>query len=114
WAGIMVLVLASAIHWDELIAAYNLKRKDTISQDVPFLLSLSDKVLPLLENNRDVLEKEQKDGSARICNYTMMLDERYEKFSLRQQELSWLSWNYADAVTKQFYQKIGNLSPVRP
>ena len=56
WAGIAVLVLATTIHWDEFIAGYNLKRRNTVELDVPFLLSLSDKALPLLDTNIVVLQ----------------------------------------------------------
>ncbi len=57
WAAIVLLVLASTIHWDEFIASYNLQRKDGVPLDAEFLLSLSDKTLPLLEANIDAFKK---------------------------------------------------------
>ena len=57
WAGVVALVLATTVHWDEFIAGYNLKRKDTVELDVSFLLSLSDKALPLLDTNIVALQK---------------------------------------------------------
>ncbi len=59
WAGIGMLVLATTIHWDELIAGYNLKRQDQVQLDVPFLLTLSDKTIPLLDSNKEILNKIQ-------------------------------------------------------
>ena len=58
WVAILLLVFASTVHWDETIARYNLARKSSIPLDIHFLLSLSDKTLPLIENNKELLEKD--------------------------------------------------------
>ena len=58
WAAIVLLIFATTVHWDYTIAKYNLERKSSIPIDVPFLLSLSDKALPLIEKNKDVFEKD--------------------------------------------------------
>ncbi len=113
WAGIVVLVLASAIHWDELIVGYNLKQKDNIELDVPFLLSLSDKTLPLLDRNRAVLLQKQQavqqstlvpTEDTDICSgcYIQQLEQREKAFLASQRQLSWLSWNYADEQTIRY------------
>lgn len=116
WAGVAVLVLATTIHWDELIAGYNLKRKNTVNVDVPFLLSLSDKALPLLDTNITVLQKRQNELQALSNNITRnycdtcfieQLKQREQVFVKQQQQLSWLSWNYADAYTKKYFQRKG-------
>ncbi|MFT3826858.1 MAG: DUF4173 domain-containing protein [Chitinophagaceae bacterium] len=116
WTGVTVLVLASAIHWDELIAGYNLRHKDTIELDVPFLLSLSDKALPLLDKNIDALQQRQDtvqrdkpiqpgtEGACTTC-YVDQLRKRESHFIEKQQQLSWLSWNYADERTRQYLSK---------
>lgn len=113
WAGIIVLVLASTIHWDEFIAGYNLARKDSVPLDTRFLLSLSDKALPLLDKNIAVfrqqeaaLQKEQPVQRAvrDICDscFVEELQRRETVFLEKQQQLSWLSWNYADDYTKHY------------
>jgi Domain of unknown function (DUF4173) len=99
WAGITVLVLSTTFHWDEVIAGYNLQRKDTVTLDVPFLLSLSDKTLPLLEKNRDVLQ----DSSGTF--FVNELQRREQLFLNKQQDFSWLSWNYADASVKKYLEQ---------
>jgi hypothetical protein len=99
WAGIAVLVVATTVHWDESIAAYNLQRKETLPLDVEFLLSLSDKTLPLLEQNRAILQPAQK----------QLLNQREALFAKQQQELSWLSWNYADNHTADYFKLRGSL-----
>jgi hypothetical protein len=122
WAGITVLVLATTIHWDELIAGYNLKRKSTIDLDVPFLLSLSDKALPLLDTNIVALQKRQnelqalsnnREGAACDSCYIEQLKLREKEFTEKQQQFSWLSWNYADAYTKQYFQKKGLVTSIQ-
>ena len=101
FACIIVLVLASGVHWDELIARYNIQRKEMVLPDIPFLLQMSDKVLPLLEAHRDVLKTYQAD-------YQEQLNKKKTAFIKRQQQLSWLSWNYADASTAAYYSQHEN------
>jgi hypothetical protein len=121
WAGIVVLVLATTIHWDEFIAGYNLQRKNTVDLDVSFLLSLSDKALPLIDTNIIALQKRQNDLQATSTNrnaacdtcFIEQLKQRELAFAQKQQQYSWLSWNYADAYTKKYFQKKG-LSTVNP
>lgn len=113
WAGIAVLVLATTIHWDEFIAGYNLKRKNTVELDVPFLLSLSDKALPLLDTNIVSIQKRENDARLQNVNsqpacdtcFIEELKQREIRFEQKQKEYTWLSWNYADAYTKKYFQK---------
>jgi len=115
WAGIVVLVLATTIHWDEFIAGYNLKRQNTVALDVPFLLSLSDKALPLLDTNMVALQKRENDlqslvsDKRALCDtcFTAQLKQREIAFAQKQQQFSWLSWNYADAYTRKYFQRKG-------
>ncbi len=107
WFGIVLLVAASCVHWDETIASYNLAHKNTIPLDVKFLLSLSDKTLPLLEKNQDVLiDKPIVQGEGEYL-YRSQLTPR-EVFELRKKDFfaaqktySWLSWNVSDAYVKR-------------
>jgi hypothetical protein len=106
WAGIILFIFASAINWDETIAEYNLARKSTIPLDVPFLLSLSDKTLPLIQKNEDVLEKDSSiddqyyyNGS--FHNAVDFFEYRKKDFLDRQNNYTWLSWNVADAYVKK-------------
>ena len=112
WFAIVLLVGASAVHWDETIARYNLAHKNTIPVDVKFLLTLSDKTLPLLEQNQDVLEEtrlqvkeenvypDRAPFSARV-----VFDDRKRNFFETQQSYSWLSWNAADDYVKKHLTK---------
>jgi len=108
WFAIVLLVASSCIHWDEQIAKYNLARKDTIPVDVNFLLSLSDKTLPLLEKNKDVLIKAADSRNAGWDNMGAqaylpadVFELRKKAFFDKQKQLSWLSWNWADDQVKR-------------
>lgn len=122
WAGIVLLVLASTIHWDELIARYNLQHKDRVPLDAVFLLSLSDKTLPLLDANIAAFKKRQAEmpretsgwsndsdswSRRKACDtcFVEQLTARKDLFLQRQSRLSWLSWNYADARTATYLKE---------
>ncbi len=107
WFAIILLVAASCVHWDETIASYNLARKKTIPVDVKFLLTLSDKTLPLLEQNPDVLDNKadtiRGEGEylyRSVLTPRQLFEERKRNFIDEQKKLSWLSWNGADAYVK--------------
>lgn len=112
-ASIIVLVLASAVHWDELIAGYNLSHKEKVALDVPFLLSLSDKTIPLLEKNLDALKQYSLRDAEKLKQYTFyapgsedlyvqQLKNKEQQFAKKQAMYSWLSWNYADNYVKRY------------
>ncbi len=112
WFAIVLLVAASCIHWDETIARYNLAHKQTIPVDVPFLLTLSNKTLPLLAQNSDVLDASQELITGQDANgywqpqtAKVLFRARIQAFMQEQQHYSWLSWNSADAYVKQQLQK---------
>ncbi len=108
WFAVVLLVAASCIHWDETIASYNLAHKSNIPLDVKFLLSLSDKTLPLLEKNQDVLQakKEKVIGEGEYLlrsNLTELeiVEIRKKEFFEKQKTYSWLSWNVTDDYVKK-------------
>jgi Domain of unknown function (DUF4173) len=108
WFAIVVLVVSSCIHWDEWIATSNLARKGTVPVDVNFLLSLSDKTLPVIEKNKEVLDTAYLSAHDEV-NYiyrTRMIPAEYfemrkQQFVQKQKGYSWLSWNMADAYVKK-------------
>jgi hypothetical protein len=115
WAGIILLVLATTVHWDYTIAKYNLARKSSIPLDIPFLLSLSDKTLPLIEKNKDVLQKDTHGYNHDLYNYqsdnaVTFFEKRKKQFLEKQKQYTWLSWNAADAYVKNNLSETQNLS----
>jgi len=102
WFAMLLLIAGSLVNWDEQIATYNLSKKATIPVDVRFLLSLSDKALPIIEKNKDVLNvtiPNTRAYSSREMEYfpaATLFEQRKQSFFWRQQQYSWLSWNLAD------------------
>ncbi len=112
WFAVVLLVAASCVHWDETIASYNLAHKNTIPPDVKFLLTLSDKTLPLLEKNQDVLDakKEPVQGEGEYLYRSGLtakafFEMRKKEFFEEQKTYSWLSWNAADTYVKKSLTK---------
>jgi hypothetical protein len=108
WFAIVLLVASSCIHWDELIARYNLAHKDTIPVNAEFLLTLSDKTLPLIEKNQDVLDKDNqaRDSEGKLLNRSALtekqqFEQRKKDFLEEQKTYSWLSWNATDEYVKK-------------
>lgn len=107
-----VLLLAfSTINWDVFIAKYNLTQNNNTSIDADYLLSLSDKTLPILDKNRLMLHyTESKDGDGgEIAKpqtaefYQKRLDKRIGYFKERYKSVNWLSWNLQDWNTAGYF-----------
>jgi hypothetical protein len=120
WFAIVLLVTTSCIHWDETMARYNLAHKQTIPVDVHFLLTLSDKTLPLLAQNPDVLDAKINEGPVETENPDRKelsprqeFEERVKDFNEAQQKYSWLSWNRADAYVKKQFQNNNIMSSLK-
>jgi hypothetical protein len=99
WAAVVLLVSASCINWDVTMVSYNLSHKNEISSlDTAFLLGLSDRTLPLLQENESVFIA--SDSAAGT-----FIKKRVEWYMKDQERYSWLSWNYADSKVKQYFLK---------
>jgi hypothetical protein len=113
WFAIGILVVSACVHWDEAIANYNLARKNVIPLDMKFLLSLSDKILPVLEANSDVFDKYENqriNGEGQYLyrsplSLKEVFNNRKADFITTQNTYTWLSWNFADAYVKKHLAK---------
>ena len=99
WALYAALVLTTFVNWDVFITRYNLTAETKNGIDAEFLLfNVSDKNLFLLEENIEKLVTESTSpGFQTRKNIVGVLDVKRNNFERKQEELSWLSWNYADA-----------------
>ncbi|MBS1566917.1 MAG: DUF4173 domain-containing protein, partial [Bacteroidetes bacterium] len=105
WAGIFLLAVATTVDWDMTIAKYNIAHSDKVALDIPFLLSLSDRTLPLLEENMPLLKKREAEINKKGEYMYRCLDcvenvvrMRHDNYVARRRALSWRSWNLADAA----------------
>ena len=112
WCGIFLLVAASAIQWDVLIAKYNINHRQTAPLNLPFLLTLSDKVLPVLDANSAVLKVREKELNAKGIymdrdggSFENVLSLKIRSYLEEQDKYSWLSWNSTDASVKDYFIK---------
>ncbi len=108
WAAVIMLVICSCVHWDLWIARHNLARKGTIPVDVNFLLNLSDRTLPVIEQNKDVLDTAFLRKMNEVDYIYQARTTPAEYFNMRkktffeeQEKYTWLSWNVADAYVKR-------------
>lgn len=108
WAIYVVWMSLTLVNWDVLIARYNLSHTFKNGVDYNYLLTLSDKTLPIIYENRTKLPNEANQN---------LLIVRIERYFKRQEGYTWCSWNFADeaAVEKLKTQNAANLIvPVVP
>lgn len=93
WAVYGMMLLLSVFNWDVLITRYNLSHPQKAPVDLPFLyLTVSDKNLRILKDYKD----NPALGNDRWYGHKVELFERR-----LQRYPGWLSWNYADYLTKR-------------
>ncbi len=128
----IILLLSGAMNWDSFIVNYNIDKRNSASLDVSYLMSLSDKTLPQLIENKELLKKylspttspysigEQIDTNA-VTNpvetekqiklslkqtFDKDLAKRAEIFAKNKNNVSWLSWNYRDWQTQNYLNQL--------
>lgn len=104
----MLLLVSSTISWESLIVKYNLAHKDSIVFDADFALSLSDKVLPILDQNRNALQNNDLllnvvDRPSANSTNLEKLDRRIVNFKNRYTTESWKSWNLPEWNAAEYF-----------
>lgn len=128
-AWYLLLFVCCFVNWDVFIVEYNLKNQKASSIDIDHLSELSDHALPLLDQNRKLLLASLKNSkywlpapvvspdttatASTISKPTQQeeaelafnkhLDERIKAFKKRYDTTTWLSWNYRDWQTRQYF-----------
>lgn len=107
WATYGVMLLLALVNWDAVITTYNFDYHHKRELDLEFHFSMSDKVLPLLDQRRKAFEgKLVSDGGYIFEEYEeagSYLDRKIERFKERMENRSWLSWNLADARAMSYF-----------
>lgn len=106
-----LLLAFTTINWDVFIVRYNLNHNNSITLDPDYLLSLSEKTLPLLDKNRAAIySNANNESETRRAIYARpekvlinKLDQRIGFFKDRYAEGSWLSWNLQDWKTAKYF-----------
>lgn len=104
-AVFVVMLLISVFNWDIEIAKFNLTNPKRESIDVEYLIDLSSDVLPLLAQNKDILERAylyrsfgHQSGSTGLQEFMR----KRKRFLTTYKSHTWLSWNYADYETYKY------------
>lgn len=104
----VLLLVFSTVNWEMLIVKYNLAHKDSIVFDADFVLSLSDRVLPVLDQNRNVIQNNEPalkgtDQPDRNPANLQKLDQRISDFKNRYAAESWKSWNLPEWNAAEYF-----------
>lgn len=106
-ATYIVLVLASLVNWDVVIAKYNFSHYQNSFLHLNFMADLSDKALPYLDipveklTQIDSLQQKKFDFADRYyymtpAQYTERISERKTEFIKRWESKDFFEWNYAE------------------
>ena len=123
----VLLLAVGVVNWDVFIAKYNIENRKSIKLDINHLTSLSEKTIPLLHKNKELLapyissstygeraiyrrpsdstEVEPLTAGERIKAFEDDLQKRVKRFKHQYNKTSWLSWNYRDWQTHRYFTK---------
>jgi hypothetical protein len=110
-----LLLISGVVNWDVLIMSYNMNNKHEITVNLEHTMRLSDKVIPLLDKNKDLLKtyfpinNRISAGDPKLT-YTQEQQQELDKyikvkidqFKDKWENTTWLSWNYRDWQTYQY------------
>jgi hypothetical protein len=105
WAIYAVWMGLTLVNWDMLIARYNLSNTFKNGVDYTYLLTLSNKTLPIIYENREKLPSEANKN---------WLNVRIEQYFKHQNEYTWCSWNMADSQAVESLKKQTTATSIVP
>lgn len=109
WAVIVLLVVASTIKWDRLIATYNISQHINIVIPVDYMVTLSDEALDILDQKRAILKEHNSLREAQGFKWPFrndidqIIDQRIKQYKEEQQKYTWLSWNLTDQQLQAYF-----------
>ncbi len=110
WCVVFLLAAGSTVQWDVFITQYNIEHRKTAPLNLPYLLTLSDKVLPVLDANLPVLKEREKELNTQNINLGRCSDciesiiaQRRNSYMEEEKKYSWLSWTYTDAKEMDYF-----------
>jgi len=107
----IVLFMASLINWDGVIAKHNLNHPISNHMETCYLLSLSDKILPLIDQKKSILDQSLQYNTYidySPYSYKDYYQLRVKLFTGKFRKHTWLSWNYKDWQANEYYTKTNN------
>lgn len=106
WAVYIGFVLFAVPDWDMIIARHNLSHPLKNNMETSFMLTFDNKALPLIDQNRHVLKQSTQYNTYRYFydSYENVYEDRVRDMLKRNEEISWLSWNYADQKSYEYFK----------
>ena len=104
-----ILLISSLFNWDMIIARHNLGHTLENHMETSYLLSLSDKTLPLIEMKSSVLDQDtgfNSYASFHPYTYRDYYQIRVKDFKKAYENRTWKSWNYAEWKAYAYFTKI--------
>jgi hypothetical protein len=112
WAAFAVLVGLTLVDWDSFIVRTNLRHTNPGEIDIDNYLAMSDKVLPLLYADIDLVEEQMaRHRNNRVrwvenldpLEFRRALDAKRDRFIQRRSDQRWQEWNLADERTARYF-----------
>ncbi len=107
WALYIGFVIFSVPDWDTIIAKYNLKHYPDAFVEASFMLTLDEKVYPLLYEEKELLQQERDLNTYHFFskNYDVVYQRKLNEFLIEYSDRTWFSWNYADYKSYMYFKK---------
>jgi hypothetical protein len=104
-AVFVILMVSCLLNWDSIIAKHNLSHPLKNHMETSYLLSMSDKVLPLIDKHSYILNQDVRFNSyAQFdCSYKEYYRIRVKKFLDDYKKQSWVSWNFKEWKAYKYY-----------
>lgn len=107
-AAFVLMIALSTVDWDSLIVRVNLQHSNPGEIDIDNYLAMSDKVLPLLYANLELVERQMERHRGNRVRWVEnldpsafrdALDSKRDAFMARYRAQHWQEWNWADERT---------------
>ncbi len=110
WATYAMLLMLAAVNWDIQIAKHNTTHWNQGNIDLSFLLSLSDKTLPILDEHREIFRDQYVSNSAwdiTTQKAEILLNNRIQDFVDKGTDYNWLSWTWPENQAFDYFKAQG-------
>ncbi|MBN2893703.1 MAG: DUF4173 domain-containing protein [Bacteroidales bacterium] len=106
WALYIGFVLFAVPDWDTFIAKYNLNHYPNAFVEASYMLTLDEKVYPLIDQNQELLLQDDSLNTYRYFSdsYDVEFERKVNDFMNEYPEKSWLSWNYKDYLAYKYFK----------
>jgi hypothetical protein len=107
WSVYASFIFMSMVNWDGVIIQHNISHTYQQNIDIEFLLSLSDKTLPIIDQNKQLLfGRNWENGTT--YDFENLYKLRVQNFLDQSKTTSWLSWNYKTNETLDYFNTENN------